>query len=48
MISIETVCFLLVVVGSLGLFYYLGFLAGEDATLKEMIIWNEERDDENE
>lgn len=49
MISVEIMCFLLVVVGSLAMFYYLGFLAGRDAVLKELTMWdrimNEEEDD---
>lgn len=49
MISVEAICFLLVLVGSLGLFYYLGWLAGRESALFETFMWadNDEDDEEN-
>lgn len=49
MINIETICFLLVAVGSLALFYCLGWIAGRENAINESIIWNEiEMEKENE
>mgnify|MGYP003291574696 CR=1 FL=1 len=46
MINIETICFLLVVVGSLALFYYLGYEAGREQAVNEILVWNDEEEEE--
>lgn len=48
MINVETICFLLVVVGSLGLFYYLGWLAGRESLIRDTLIWSELEEEEKE
>lgn len=50
MITVEAICFLMVAVGSMGLFYYLGWLAGRESVISETLMWNEfeERNDEDE
>lgn len=45
MINIETICFLLVTVGSLGLFYFLGWCAGRESAVNETLIWGEIEDE---
>lgn len=48
MINIEAICFLLVAVGSLALFYYLGFLAGREQAVNEILIFGDEEEEEKE
>ena len=48
MINVETICFLLVVVGSLGLFYYLGWLAGRESLIRDTLVWSELEEEEKE
>ena len=46
MVSVETICFLLVAVGSLALFYYLGFLAGREQAINEILVWHDDEEEE--
>jgi len=48
MINIETICFLLVTVGSLALFYYLGFLAGREAAINQVLVWEDDEEEDHE
>lgn len=38
MITVEAICLILVTVGSLGLFYYLGWLAGKEYAVRVAIM----------
>lgn len=44
---IEAICLILVTVISLGMFYYLGWLAGRDSAIKQTLLWDMKEDNEN-